>query len=68
MEGRSERPKWNDSTPLALLCGAKRGVFWDNCKRFRRCRRPPYDRLLDNHVLRADYRFDAPARESNHQI
>ena len=36
--------------------GGKLGLFWNNCKHNRMCGRPPYDRLLDNPVLRADYR------------
>ena len=36
--------------------GPKVGTFWMHCKGGRRCRRPPYDRLLANPVLRADYR------------
>ena len=53
MEGSTEPPKWNDTTPMA---GAgKLGRFWLDCKRERKCGRPPYDRLLDNPVLRADY-------------
>ena len=43
-----------DST--LLPGGGRLGVFWDNCKHRRTCERPPYDRLLTNPVLRADYR------------
>ena len=54
MEGRKAVPKQRDLT--LLPGGGKLGVFWTNCKAKRKCRRQPYDRLLTNPVLRADYR------------
>ena len=54
MEGRERAPKKRDTTELPD--GSKLGLFWMECKRLRRCGRSPYDRLLNNPVLRADYR------------
>ena len=54
MEGRNMTPKFFDTTELPG--GAKLGLFWNNCKRLRRCGRPPYDRLLTNLMLRENYR------------
>ena len=54
MKGRNKAPTSRDPTPLPG--GGKLGQFWDNCKRLMRCGRSPYDRLLSNSVLRADYR------------
>ena len=45
--------------------GTKLGIFWMGCKNNRRCGRPPYDRLLTNPVLRADYRITAAPREGD---
>ena len=63
MEGRAKAPKRRDDTRLPAG-GPMVGMFWHHCKsqrkesenRERRCGKPPYDRLLDNPVLRADYR------------
>ena len=55
MEGRANPPKYRNTTEL--FSGTKLGWFWGNCKSERRCGRPPYDRLLTNTVLRADYRI-----------
>ena len=54
MEGRERAPRQCD--PTELPGGGKLGWFWSHCKRGSRCGRPPYDRLLTNPVLRADYR------------
>ena len=54
MEGRAKAPKCSDTTELPG--GGKLGIFWKECKSRRRCGRPPYDRLLTNPVLKADYR------------
>ncbi len=53
MEGRKRTPKGSESTKLSG--GTKVGQFWQNCKWRRLCGRPPYDRLLNNPVLGADY-------------
>ena len=42
--------------------GTKLGKIWENCKSRKRCVKPPYDRLLTNLVLRADYRSHPAAR------
>ena len=55
-------PKRRDETPL-WGGGPRDGIFWRDCKRRRRCVRPPYDRLLDNPELRVDYRHQLAARE-----
>ena len=60
MTGRKGIPKAKDVTKLPG--GSKLGRFWDNCKSERKCRRPPYDRLLVNPVLRADYLTNTSAR------
>ena len=38
-----------------IEAGPMVGAFWRDCKGKRKCNRSPYDRLLDNPVLRADY-------------
>ena len=58
MEGRAKAPKCSDTTELPG--GGKLGIFWKECKSRRRCGRPPYDRLLTNPALRADYRIHCP--------
>ena len=65
MEGRERAPKWRDTTELPD--GSKLGWFWVNCKSKRTRGRPPYDRLLTNPVLRADYHATAAAREGKIQ-
>ena len=40
---------------MVLAGGARLGMFWNNCKSRMRCSKVPYDRLLANPVLRADY-------------
>ena len=61
MKNRDTVPRSEDSTELP---GAtKLGIFWKDCKSRRRCVRPPYDRLLTNSVLRADYCSISSARE-----
>ena len=45
--------------------GGKIGYFWAHCKSERKCGRPPYDRLLTNPVLRADYRIIPTVREGD---
>ena len=52
MDVRDEAPKGTD---CAELHGSKLGIFWRNCKHLNKCRRPPYNRLLSNAVLRTDY-------------
>lgn len=59
MKGRNSAPMHRD--PAKLPGGGKLGKFWHNCKSRGRCVRPPYDRLLSNPVLRADYRTTATA-------
>ena len=54
MQGRIVVPKKRD--PAELPGGSRIGLYWVECKRRRRCGRPPYDRLLTHPVLRADYR------------
>ena len=41
---------------LPGLGEVKVGRFWINCKFNRMCTRPPYNQLLINPVLKADYR------------
>ena len=53
MRDRAHPPRNRDTT--ILEGGAKLGWFWSDCKRDKRCTRPPYDELLTNPVLRADY-------------
>ena len=54
MGGRAEPPK--DAEQARLPGGGpKVGKFWTNCKTRKKCGRSPYDRLLTNPVLRADY-------------
>ena len=53
MENETQPPRGRDQT--ALDGGAKLGRFWDNCKSQKRCVKSPYDRLLANPVLKADY-------------
>ena len=55
MRDRTHPPRSRDTT--ILDGGTKLGPFWSDCKRKKRCTRPPYDRLLANPVLRADYRY-----------
>ena len=63
MEGRGTPPKKRDTAELSS--GAQVGSFWMHCKAMaiRRCGTPPYDRLLANAVLRADYRITAQRHE-----
>ena len=63
MEGRAEALKRTDEMRMPGAGGGLRvGPFWDHCKYESRCRRSPYDRLLNNPVLRADYPGHAAAR------
>ena len=61
MEGRAEPPKVREG---ARLPGERPVLwrFWMDCKSKRRCGRAPYDRLLSNPMLRADYRVQGAAR------
>ena len=54
MGEREKAPKTLETAVLSN--GSNIGIFWRHCKRLRRCGRPPYDLLLINPVLRADYR------------
>ena len=63
MESRERPPKQDDTT--GLPGGGKLGWFWGNCKNERKCGRSPYDRLLTNPVLKADYRDDIAVREGD---
>ena len=54
MWDRTHPPRYTDAT--VLEGGVKLGRFWTYCKFRKRCAKPPYDRLLANPVLRADYR------------
>ena len=56
MMNRQKLPKYRDNAELPGLGEVKIGMFWNDCKTGRRCGRPPYDRLLTNPILRADYR------------
>ena len=62
MECRKQAPKFHDATKLPDV--SKLGRFWADCKSLRRCGRPPYDRLLTNPFLRADYRNIKTSRET----
>ena len=53
MRDRTYPPRFMDVT--VLESGTKLGFFWSDCKSERRCGRPPYNGLLNNLVLRADY-------------
>ena len=53
MADQTAPPKQGDQT--VLEGGAMVGRFWTECKRDKRCTRPPYDELLTNPVLKADY-------------
>ena len=52
-------PKFKEKAELPGLGEVNVGMFWDDCKCKRRCGRKPYNRLLVNPVLRADYRSHA---------
>ena len=54
MENQANPPRVSEKACLGG--GARIGGFWHNSKRRHRCTRAPYDRLLCNAVLRADYR------------
>ena len=54
MGDRTQPPRHRD--PTRLDGGAKLGIFWKNCKCKQRCSEVPYNRLLINPVLKADYR------------
>ena len=56
MRDRSHPPKSKSRDQTILDGGSKLGIFWSNCKSRKRCSQSPYDRLLSNPVLRADYR------------
>ena len=67
MRDKVSVPKHND--PTELPGGGKLGRFWTHCKSLRRCRQSPYDQLLDNSLLKADYRGitnGTRERRSNH--
>ena len=53
---RQNPPMVMDEAKLPGMGVIKVGQFWRDCKCVRRCVRAPYDRLLTNPVLRADYR------------
>ena len=53
MVGKTEVPVARNR--VELPGGVAIGNFWRYCKRLKRCGRPPYDRLLNNPVLRTDY-------------
>ena len=59
---RGERPPtfWD---ARRLPGGGKVGRFWHSSKSERRCERPPYDRLLNNPVLRDDYHLHKATQE-----
>ena len=63
MEGRRKAPNTRDTTELPG--GSKLGRFWVRCRHERSCGKPPYDRLLNNLVLRADYRSQTATREGD---
>ena len=54
MKGRARVPKKGD--PTMLPGGGKLGLFWHCCKGRGRCEHSPYNRLLDNPLLKLDYR------------
>ena len=62
MEGRAEPPKYTDKMRLSGG-GPMVGWFWVSCNIRRKCDNPPYDRLLTNSVLRADYSKHSAARQ-----
>ena len=57
MGTREGAPKRQETADLPG--GSNTGNFWHDCKMLKRCGRPPYDRLLANPILRADYRTTA---------
>ena len=66
MKGRNKAPKQRD--PSLLPGGGTLGSFWRECKRKRRCESPLYGRLLDNPVLREDYRTTPPKRHERSAV
>ena len=54
MRDRALAPRSTD--PTLLEGGTKLGPFWRSCKRRKNCKKVPYDKLLTNPVLKADYR------------
>ena len=66
LRGRKRVPKCNDLTEPPGR--GKLGRFWHNCKTRRKCGRPPYDRLLTNPVLRADYHTNLALRKDNCEL
>ena len=55
MAYRQKPPRYRDNAELPGLGKVNVGAFWHDCKCKGMFRRPPYDRLLGNPVLRADY-------------
>ena len=53
MRNKAHPPKRRD--PTVLDGGARLGYFWAHCKVEKRCVKPPYNQLLTNLVLKADY-------------
>ena len=53
---------------MDLEGGSRLGNFWDHCKSERRCSKPPYDRLLTNPVLRADYHSPRSVTKSSRPL
>ena len=53
-------PKAQDVAVVPGVGEWRVGEFWKACKYDRRCAGPLYDRLLDNPVLREDYRGPPP--------
>ncbi len=54
MGKRIHLPNMRDPTVLEGV--TRLGMFWNCCQTTKRCTKPPYDRLLTNPVLKADYR------------
>ena len=64
MKDRQKPPKQKDVTQLPGGGEFKVGQFWADCKRYTKCGRPAYARLLDNAVLEADYMYRVPQRDT----
>ena len=65
MEGMEKAPTYRDTTELPG--GSRLGNFWAKCKHLRKCVNSPYDRLLDNPLLRADYHTSLTPHTQRHE-
>ena len=54
MEGRTKLIPCNDKE-LKFEDGSLMGSFWKDCEKKKRCENEPYNKLLENSILRQDY-------------